>query len=149
MSISTTAPRQADVTTAITAEDLGKLVLRVSLGVMLLLHGLAKLNTGPGPIAAMLAQHDLPAFLAYAVYVGEVIAPLLLIAGLWTQPAALLVVINMLVAIGLAHAGDVFALGKQGGWAIELQGLYLFGAVAIGLLGAGRISVGGLHGRWN
>ena len=49
----------------------------------------------------------------------------------------------------LAHAGDVFKLGEQGGWAIELQGLFLFGALAVMLLGGGRFSVGGLRGRLN
>jgi len=60
----------------------------------------------------------------------------------------------MLVAIALAHTDEVFTLGAQGGWAIELQALYLFGAVAIALLGAGRLSAGGTErpggiGRWN
>jgi putative oxidoreductase len=32
---------------------------------------------------------------------------------------------------------------------LELQGLYLFGALSIALLGAGRFSVGGLKGRFN
>jgi putative oxidoreductase len=72
-----------------------------------------------------------------------------MILGLWTRPAALLAAINMGVAIALAHAGDVFKLGEQGGWAIELQGLFLFGALAVMLLGGGRFSVGGLRGRLN
>jgi putative oxidoreductase len=55
----------------------------------------------------------------------------------------------MVVAIGLVHMHELFALGKQGGWALELQGLYLFGAVAVALLGAGRFSVGGARGRFN
>jgi len=46
------------------------------------------------------------------------------------------------------HMADLFALTKQGGWALELQGLYLFGALAVVLLGAGRFSLGGLRGRW-
>jgi putative oxidoreductase len=134
---------------ALVLDDLGKLLLRVSVGAMLMLHGIAKLTGGVDGIAGMLQQRGLPGELAYAVFIGELLAPLLMILGLWTRPAALLAAINMGVAIALAHAGDVFKLGEQGGWAIELQGLFLFGALAVMLLGGGRFSVGGLRGRLN
>lgn len=144
------AVRRWDATArALVLDDLGKLVLRVSLGAMLMLHGIAKLSSGVDGIAGMLQQHGLPGALAYAVFIGELLAPLAMIIGLWTRPAALIAAINMGVAIALAHAGDVFKLGQQGGWAIELQGLYLFGALAVLLLGGGRFSVGGVRGRLN
>jgi putative oxidoreductase len=130
-------------------EDAGKLVLRVALGVLILLHGIAKLVGGPGGIMGMLAKAGLPPALGYGVYVGEVIAPLLLIAGLYTRAAALIVVINMLFAVGLAHMGQLAQLNSQGGWQLELQGMYFFGALAVALLGAGRYSLGGRYGRWN
>lgn len=123
-------------------DDAGKLLLRVSVGAMVLLHGIAKVRYGLGSLPGMLEQQGLPGALAYGAYVGEVLGPLLMIAGAWTRVGALLVVVNMLFAIGLVHAHEVFALGKQGGWAIELQGLMLFGAAAVALLGAGRFSVG-------
>ena len=129
--------------------DMGKLVLRVALGLMILLHGISKLRGGVGPIGGMLAQHGLPAVLAYGVYVGEVIAPLLLVAGLYTRLAALVVALNMVVAIGLVHMGELFTLSKTGGWALELQGMFLATAVAVALLGAGRHSLGGSGGRFN
>jgi putative oxidoreductase len=72
-----------------------------------------------------------------------------MMAGLFTRAAAGVVVINMIVALGLVHMADLFALTKQGGWALELQGLYLFGALTVVLLGAGRFSIGGKNGRWN
>jgi putative oxidoreductase len=98
----------------------------------------------------MLAAHGLPAALAWGVYVGEVLAPVLLIVGLWTRAAAAVVVVNMLFAVGLAHMGDLARINdKTGGWALELQALYLGAAAAVALLGAGRWSVGGLGGRWN
>ncbi|WP_157264041.1 DoxX family protein [Azohydromonas aeria] len=130
-------------------EDTGKLVLRVALGVLVLMHGIAKVISGPGSALGLLAKAGLPTELAYGVYIGEVVAPMLLIAGLFTRAAALIVVINMLFAIGLAHMAQLGQLTKTGGWALELQGMYLFGALAVALLGAGRYSVGGLHGRWN
>ena len=131
------------------SSDLGRLLLRWTIGILVLMHGLAKVSAGPGPVIEMLRAHDLPGMLAYAVYIGEVLAPMLLIVGLWTRAAALVVVANMVVAIALAHRGDVFKLGTTGGWAIELQALYLLGAAAIALLGAGALAVGGARGRWN
>jgi len=130
-------------------DDSGKLLLRLAIGVLVLLHGIFKISAGVGFVSAMLAKAGLPGGLAYLVYVGEIVAPLLMIAGFWTRAAAGVVVINMLAAFGLVHMADLFALTKQGGWALELQGLYLFGALAVVLLGAGRFSLGGLRGRWN
>jgi putative oxidoreductase len=131
------------------SQDLGKLVLRLAIGILVLLHGIAKIRFGVAGIAGMVSAAGLPGALAYLVYIGEVFAPLLVVFGVWTRPAALVIVINMVVAIGLAHAGDLLDLSKTGGWALEVQGLYLFGALAIALLGAGRYSVGGSGGRFN
>ena len=129
--------------------DLGRLLLRCTVGVLILLHGWAKLKSGIAPVMDMLRAHDLPGMLGYAVFIGEVLAPLLLIVGWWTRAAAIVVVLNMLVAIGLAHGGDVGRLSPTGGWAIELQAMYLLGALSVALLGAGALSVGGSQGRLN
>lgn len=131
------------------SDDTGKLVLRLALGILILLHGISKLSTGVSGVGGMLASHGLPSALAYLVYIGEIVAPALVISGLYTRPAALIIVINMLVALWLVHTADLFALGKSGGWALELQGMFLFGAVAVALLGAGRLSVGGAAGKYN
>ncbi len=127
----------------------GKLLLRITLGVLILLHGVAKLASGPGFIVGLLAKTGLPGELGYLVYVGEILAPLLLVVGLWTRAAALVVALNMIAAILLVHTADFFSIGKSGGWALELQGAYLLMALAIALLGAGRWSLGGSQGRWN
>jgi putative oxidoreductase len=131
------------------AADSGRLVLRVTLGVLVLLHGIAKLIHGPAYIVGLVTGAGLPALLAYGVYVGEVVAPILVIIGLWARAGALVIAINMLVALALVHMGQLFALNAQGGWELELQGMFLFSAVAVALLGAGRFSVAGANGRWN
>ena len=83
----------------------------------------------------------MPAFVAYGVYIGEVIAPLLLIAGWYSRVGPLLIAITMIYAVGLVHSADVFALSKTGGWAIELQNVYFFAGVAVALLGPDRFSI--------
>jgi putative oxidoreductase len=136
-------------TTHTNTDDTGKLVLRAALAILLLFHGYAKLTGGIGFVAGMLAKAGLPAALGYLVYVGEVIAPLMILAGIFTRPAALVVAINMIVAVLLVHTGQFFTLDKTGGWALELQGMYFFASVAVALLGAGRYSLGGTSGRYN
>ena len=126
-----------------TQTDLAKLLLRLVLGVLVLLHGAAKLRSGLDPIAGMLAAHGLPAILAYGALLGEILGPVLLIAGFYARIGALLIAINMLVALGLAHLGQLGMLNEQGGWALELQAMFLFTAIALALLGPGRFSVNG------
>ncbi|OZI49690.1 DoxX family protein [Bordetella genomosp. 4] len=133
----------------IKSDDTGKLVLRLSLGILVLLHGIMKLSSGVGGISGMLTSHGLPGFFAYAAYLGEVVGPLLIILGFYSRLGGLLVFVNMIVAILLAHTGQLSSLNAQGGWALELQGMFLFGALAIAFMGAGRFSLGGSGGRWN
>ncbi len=131
-------------------DDAGKLVLRLSLGLPMLLHGIAKFDAASlGFIKGMLAQKGLPEAMAYGVYVGEVLAPLLIVIGFFTRPAAAIFAFNMAVAVGLAHAGEIFSRNEHGGWAIEVQGLYFFGAIALVLLGSGRLSVSKGAGRFD
>ena len=130
-------------------DDRGKLVLRVLLAVLILFHGVSKLIGGVGPISGMLMKAGLPGAIGYLVYIGEVVAPLLILVGVFTRAAALIVVVNMIVALLLVHTRQFFTLNDTGGWALELQGMYLGTAVAIALLGAGRYSLGGIGGRFN
>ena len=94
-----------------------------------------------GWIAGELASHNLPGFLAYGVFVGELIAPLMVLLGFHTRVGAVLIAGNMLVAIVLVHMGELFSLTQTGGWALELQGFFLFTAVAIFFLGAGKYAL--------
>jgi putative oxidoreductase len=124
-----------------TLQDLGKLILRLGLGILILFHGMHKVVHGIGAIQGMVAAHNLPGFVAYGVYVGEVLAPVMLIAGFHARLGAALIVVNMVIAILLAHTGDLLNLGPQGGWRLELQGMYLATALALACLGPGRYSI--------
>ncbi|MHB1092959.1 DoxX family protein [Thiobacillus sp.] len=120
--------------------DVGKLVLRLTLGILILLHGIAKVRHGITPIEGMVTGMGVPAFFAYGVYAGEVLGPLLLIVGFYARIGAALIAVNMLVAFALAHTSQLTSLNGQGGWALELQGMFLFTAIALVLLGPGRMS---------
>jgi putative oxidoreductase len=122
-------------------EDIGKLVLRVAVGVPMLFHGVHKVLHGIGGVKSIMTDKGLPSFVAYGVYVGEVIAPILIVAGLFSRPAAIIFAFNMLVAIMTAHSAEIVKIGRHGEWSIELPMLYLLGAVSVALLGPGRFSV--------
>lgn len=131
------------------ALDVARLLLRLILGALILLHGISKIRGGPGFILDIVEKAGLPEPFGYLVYVGEVVAPILVIIGLFTRASALVIAINMIVAILLVHVSQFFTIADTGGWALELQGLYVVVAVCVSLLGAGRYSVGGRHGVWN
>jgi len=130
-------------------DDAGKLLLRLTIGVLLLMHGLFKLANGIDTITTLVQAQGWPAWIAFGVFIGEIIAPSLLIIGVLTRAGALVIVFNMGLAIYLAHASQILTLTKTGGWALELQGLFMMGALVVALLGAGRFSLGGSHGRLN
>ncbi len=121
--------------------DAGLLVLRVSLGALMLLHGIAKLMHGLGFIKGMIGGMGLPDFIAYGVIVGEVIAPIALLIGFKARIAAAVYAFNCLVAIVMAHSQDLFTINEYGGWSVELLGLYLFGAVALVFTGGGKYAI--------
>jgi putative oxidoreductase len=131
-------------------DDPGKLILRLTVAVLLAFHGISKLRHGVAWMAGPLQAHHLPAWLAYGVYVAEVVAPILLIAGIFTRAAALVVVFEMSMAMYLVLGIKVFEVDRQtGALRGELQLLYLFSALAIAFLGSGRFALSKGRGRWN
>jgi putative oxidoreductase len=114
-----------------------------------LFHGVSKLINGIDPLMGMVAKAGLPSAFAFLVFIGEVIAPLMILFGIWARLGAVIVAVNMIVAVALVHVPQFFTLAKTGGWALELQGFYFFTAVAVALLGAGSYSVGGRSGKLN
>ncbi|NDW19215.1 DoxX family protein [Dysgonomonas sp. 216] len=121
--------------------DLGLLVLRLSIGVLMLLHGVNKIFNGIGFIEQQIIDSGLPTIFAYGVYIGEVIAPLLIIGGIATRLASGIFAINCLVAMLMVHSADIFSITPVGGWGVELLGLYLFGALALVFTGGGKYAL--------
>ena len=129
-------------------DDFGKLILRLSTGVMMLLHGISKVQNFDGTmqfVQGAISGLGLPAFLAYGVFLGELVAPAFLILGILPRLSALAVMATMVVA-ALTHtvgegASPLFSLSGYGGWAYELQGLFFFVALAIFIMGSGKVSI--------
>lgn len=121
--------------------NLGLFILRVSLGVLMLLHGVSKLIYGIGFIEQVVIDAGLPAFVAYGVYIGEIVVPILLILGYATRVSALILAVNCVFAASLVHMNELFTLSPQGGWAVELLGLFFFGALALVFTGGGKYAL--------
>lgn len=124
-------------------DNLGKLILRLTVGILMLFHGVFKL-LHPGSldsISKMLASIDLPHAFAYGVFIGEVIAPIMVIVGFYSRIGGLLIFGNMIFALMLAHRAQLFTVTANGGWALELQGFYLFSSLAVLFLGSGRMAL--------
>jgi putative oxidoreductase len=122
-------------------EDFGKLVLRLVLGLLVLLHGIAKIKGGVGFLTPMVQGIGLPPWFAYGVFLGEVLGPILVILGLFARTGAFLIFANMIFALVLVHRPELFAMGKQGGYALELQAMYLFTALALVFMTPGRYAI--------
>ena len=119
-------------------EALGLLFLRLSIGGLMLFHGVDKVFNGIGPIKGILLGRGWPEVFAYGVYLGEFLAPILILIGLKVRVSGLLVAFTMLVAIFLSNT-PFFSLTKHGGLASELALLYLLGGVCLFCLGGGKL----------
>jgi len=118
------------------------LLLRFTTAGLMVFHGVAKIANGLGPIERLLADHGLPAWIAPGVLIGELLAPALVLLGLWVRPAALVMAANMVVAVALAHSGDLLKLGPTGGYRLELQLFFLVCSLVIAWLADGRPAAG-------
>lgn len=118
----------------------GALLLRVTLGVAALAHGLLKVFvfTLPGTVQFFEAQ-GFPGFAAYIVVVAEIGGGLALIAGIWTRWVALAFVPILLGALA-THAGNgwVFSV-PNGGW--EYPAFWTVALFVQALLGDGALAL--------
>lgn len=118
--------------------------LRLALGLGLLMHGLQKFGIiGDGNIEMVTGFFGTlgfapAAFWAWAVALIEVIGGAMILIGLWTPIAAMLIAIIMLVAIIRVHVSNGFFAGAGG---IELALANLMMAISLKWLGAGPWSV--------
>jgi putative oxidoreductase len=118
--------------------DQAALVLRLALGVMYLARGLLLkvLTFGFAGTAGYFVGIGLPAWLAYATIVGEVLGGALLVLGVHSRWVALALTPTLLGAIIWAHAGNGWVFSAQGGgW--EYPTFLIVASVAVALLGDG------------
>lgn len=131
------------------------LILRLAVGAVFIAHGWQKL-TGPTPTGiagSMLKDWPVPIAWAWILTLTELVGGTALILGVLTRLSATLVSIIMLVVIfwqKLPNGGSILGTrgvdGAPGTPAFELELTLLAGALAIALLGAGKLSVDHMMG---
>ena len=129
--------------------DLARLIIRLTCGTLLILHGSNSAIHGIQHIKDMVRNAGLPEFIAYGNLIGEVVAPVFLIIGYKARIAGLVIAFNMLMSVLIAHRDIVFARNDFGGWMIELNVFYFMTALAVFFAGAGRYSLSGGKGKWD
>ena len=100
-------------------KDFGLLVLRLTIGLLMLPHGINKLLHADafGYVQSTLVAKGLPTFIAYGVYLSEIIAPIMIVLGFRTRLAALIMVLGGISTLFLAYGGQITAVTAHGGWA--------------------------------
>jgi len=94
-------------------QPLGLLVLRVCLGIIFVYHGYPKLVHANAGMSEFFVMHGLPGYLVPVAGILESFGGALLIVGLFTRPAALLLAIEMGVAIWKVHSGHGYLAVKE------------------------------------
>src|SRR5688500_16169104 len=128
--------------------DLAKLILRITCGGLLILHGSHSAIYGIQHVRDMVTRVGLPESIAYGNLVGEVVAPLFMMAGYKARIAALIIAFNMLMSVLIAHRDIMFMRNDFGGWMIELNVFYMMTAIAVFFAGAGKYSISS-QGKWD
>ena len=130
-----------------TNPDIGVLILRMTVGGLLLLHGIHKISAGLDNQMQLLSENGLPGQLMYFVYISEILAPVLLVMGAFTRISALTIIITMMTVIYVLPV-PLLGLDQRGASMIELQLFYLLIPVALFFIGPGRYRLrhtGGKH----
>ena len=118
-------------------QPLGLLALRLALALIFFSHGYPKLAHQGGGMQGFFIQHGLPGYFVYISGVFEVFGALLLVLGLFTRGAALLLAIEMGVAIWKVHSsGGYLAVHNY-----EFPLAVLTACIALATVGAGIISL--------
>ncbi|MEZ5385786.1 MAG: DoxX family protein [Prosthecobacter sp.] len=123
--------------------DYGLLILRVTLGFsMLLLHGRGKMLNFSATVEKMNGLMGLPGNVNAGLAVfAEVVCSALIIAGLFTRFAALMLAITMGVAFFIVHKSALVDIAASGVKSGELAMIYLVAYVSLLFTGAGKFSV--------
>lgn len=122
----------------------GLLFLRVIFGICVLTHGISKIQNFTSSmqfIQELLIKNNLPQIMSYGVFVGEVIAPFLIIIGLFTRISSIIVFLNCLTILYLAHLSNLFGMTPQGGFINEIVFLYIGCSLCLIFTGSGKFAL--------
>lgn len=118
-------------------QPLALLAFRIALGIIFFSHGYPKVAHLGGGMQTFFVQHGLPGYFVYISGVLEVFGSVLLVLGLFARPAALLLAIEMGVAIWKVHSGRGYLAVHEYEFPLALA----MGCFALATVGAGKLSL--------
>jgi putative oxidoreductase len=118
-------------------QPLGLLALRLALGIIFFFHGYPKLAHQGGGMQGFFVQHGLPGYFVFISGTLEVFGGLLLVLGLFMRGAALLLAVEMAVAIWKVHSGGGYLAVHDYEFPMALMTI----CFALATVGAGTISL--------
>ncbi|MFH4965728.1 DoxX family protein [Gaetbulibacter sp. M235] len=131
-----------------TKQHIGLLIIRIGISFTMLIYGITKLIYDIDFIKDLFTQHGLPSFLGYGIYIGEIIAPILIILGFRTKLAGLVFAINCFAAILMVQLPNLLKLNEFGGWAIGPIFIYMIFGIALIFTGAGKFAIS-TNNKWD
>jgi putative oxidoreductase len=118
-------------------QPFGLAILRVALALIFIYHGYPKLVRADAMMREFFVQHGFPAYFVGLAGILECVSGGLLLIGLFTRPAALLLAAEMGIAIWkVKMVHGVFAVNEY-----QFELALAAACVALATLGAGSLSV--------
>ena len=131
-----------------TKQNIGLLILRVTIALTMLIYGITKLIFGIDFIKDLFTIHGLPSFLSYGIYIGEIVAPILIIIGFRTKLAGLIFAFNCFIAIIMVQLPNLLKLNEFGGWSIAPIFIYMIFGISLIFTGAGKYAIS-VNNKWD
>ena len=120
--------------------EIGALILRVTLGALFLIHGIVKFQGGIENIVGWFDSIGLPGFMAYGVASLEIIGGIAIIIGLGTRFFSTLFALMMIVAtIKVKLAVGLLGNGQMAGYELDLAFLAI--AIYLAINGSKVLSI--------
>jgi len=120
--------------------EVGALILRVTLGILLFIHGLVKFQGGIENTVGWFESINIPGFMAYGVALFEIIGGIALIIGFATRLVSVLAVLLMVGAIITAKLPvGLLGNGQMAGYELDLAFLAI--AVYLAINGSKLLSL--------
>lgn len=124
-------------------------LLRFVVCLSFLPHGIYKAIHGIGGIQATLVNHGIPDYVGYGVFLGQIVAPILILIGYYTRTAIVFVwgTLGVILWVGFYLKGGffgadgIFGMGPKGTWNADIVWFYLIVTIAIFLLGTGKYAI--------
>jgi|TARA_B110000483_G_scaffold134198_1_gene160561 putative oxidoreductase len=120
-----------------TDNDTGLLIIRVAFAVLVLFHGWHKVRYGIDMPMARMESWGIPGFLMYFAYISEVVAPLLIFAGLFSRLSAL-TIFGTMIFVMYIEIRTGLSVDQFGAPNIEGQLFYFLLSAGLIFTGPGR-----------